>query len=350
MPYLRNAWYVAAWGSEIALDKPFARTLLDVPMVLFRDSGGRPHALRDRCPHRFAPLSMGRITDGAVECGYHGLRFDGAGHCVFNPQGDGKIPNGAKVASWPLVERHAAIWIWMGDPERADPDLIPDFYCLDPDQWAIGTGHIEVAGPYDLETDNIMDLSHIEFMHPLFSSDAVRRGQTECTQDGRTVWSKRVMNDDANAPDFVCQAFDLPPGSVIDRFLEVRWDAPATMLLLAGGGPPGCAREDARISPSAHIFTPETETRTHYFFATAFPRALGPIAEELAQSLREELKGPFELEDKPMIEAVARNMHDEDFWSLRPVLLPGDAAAVRARRILDQMIRHEQAEPVTKAL
>ena len=151
------------------------------------------------------------------------------------------------------------------------------------------------------------------------------------------------MYDDTSAPDFVVESFGLPAGTVIDRFLEVRWNAPATMRLLVGGGPQGGAREDAHTSPGAHIFTPETEGTTHYFYSTAFPRAMGPIAEQLAEELVKTISGPFETEDKPMIEAVARNMAGRNFWSLRPVLLPGDAAAIRARRLLDQMIRREQS-------
>ena len=107
MSYLRNAWTVAAWAHELDGGKLLARTLLDEPLVFFRNAQGQPQALLDRCPHRFAPLSMGKLCDGgaSVQCPYHGLRFDGGGACVHNPHGDGRIPVAAKVRSYPVVER-----------------------------------------------------------------------------------------------------------------------------------------------------------------------------------------------------------------------------------------------------
>ena len=75
--YLRNAWYVAAWSDDLAEGKLLARTIMKEPIVLYRRADGSPAALHDRCPHRFAPLSMGKIVHGdAVQCPYHGLEFD----------------------------------------------------------------------------------------------------------------------------------------------------------------------------------------------------------------------------------------------------------------------------------
>lgn len=345
MNYLRNAWTVAAWASEIATDKLVSRHLLGEPIVMFRGADGAPRALTDRCPHRFAPLSMGKLCNGVVQCPYHGLQFDGAGACVHNPHGDGAIPKAAMVRSFPVVERYSAIWIWLGEAERADASLIPDFGFLDPEHWAVGTGHMAIDGHYELETDNIMDLSHIEFMHPLFASDAVRRGSVECEQDGETVWSKRFIANDPEVPEFIRHAFGIRPDVAVDRWLDVRWNAPASMALWTGGVESGLPRENGITVPSAHLFTPESDGRTHYFYAIAFPRAMGPAAEALAAQNVQVLRGPFEHEDKPIIEAVARRMRGADIWSLKPVLLPGDAAAVRARRLLQQRIAAESMAP-----
>lgn len=343
MSYLRNAWYIAAWANELEPGKLLARTLLDEPLVFFRDAAGQPHALIDRCPHRFAPLSMGKLCDGgtSLQCQYHGLRFDASGTCVHNPHGDGRIPQAARVRSFPVVERWSALWIWMGDPERADAASIPDYSFNDPEQWAVGVGRMTVDAPYELETDNILDLSHIEFMHPLFSSDAVRRAKVECEVEGDTVWCKRFMSDDREPPDFIREVFHVPSGPV-DRWLNVRWNAPANMVLYAGGVAAGSPAEQGVLSQQAHCFTPESSQRTHYFYSISFPRVMGPLAEELATQSIVALTGPFEREDKPIIEAVARRMGGADLWSLKPVLLAGDAAAVRARRILQGLIEKEQ--------
>lgn len=339
---LRNTWYVAAWSTELAPGAVLARRLLDEPVVLWRDAQGQPVALADRCPHRFAPLSMGRLQDGgaSIECPYHGLRFDAQGQCAHNPHGDGSIPKAAVVRRYPVVERHNLLWLWMGDPARADVAALPDFSFLDPAEYAVGSGHMVVAGHYELETDNILDLSHIEFLHPLFASEAVRRGQVTCEQQGETVWCKRVMRDDHQVPDFLRQAFNVPEGP-LDRWLDVRWNAPANMALWAGGHASGADPATAFVSQQAHCFTPETASSTHYFFALAFPRAMGPMAEQLAAENVAAVKVVFEREDQPMIEAVEQRMRGHDLWSLKPVLLPGDAAAVRARRILQARIAAE---------
>jgi len=340
---LRNAWYVAAWVAELPPGNLLARRLLDEPVVLFRDISGTATALADQCPHRFAPLSMGRLTEGGrVECPYHGLRFDALGQCVFNPHGDGNIPKAAVVRRYPVVERHNLLWIWMGDSARADAAALPDFGFLDPADYAVGSGHMVVAGHYELETDNILDLSHIEFLHPLFASEAVRRAQVVCEQDGDTVWCKRHMRADAEVPGFIRQVFQVPEGSV-DRWLDVRWHAPANMALWAGGCATGADPATAIVSQQAHCFTPETASSTHYFYGISFPRTMGPMADQLAADNVATLKGPFEREDKPMIEAVQQRMAGRELWSLKPVLLPGDAAGVRARRILQARIKAEQA-------
>ncbi|WP_085316723.1 aromatic ring-hydroxylating dioxygenase subunit alpha [Derxia lacustris] len=346
---LRNAWYVAGWAGELEGETLLARQLLGEPVVMFRDAAGAVHALADRCPHRFAPLSMGRLCDGgkAVECAYHGLRFDSAGSCVLNPQG-GTIPKAARVRRYPLVERYSALWIWFGDEAEADPALIPEFDFLVPEHWAVGTDHMLVDAHYELESDNILDLSHIEFLHPIFSSAAVRRGEIECVQDGSTVWSRRTMLDD-DLPPFLRQAFGIPEGARADRWLDVRWNAPAQLALWAGAAVAGQPREQGRVTPSAHLFTPASETGTHYFFAIGFPRALGPMAETLAAQNIAALRGPFQNEDKPIVEAVARRMGTNDLQSLKPVLLAGDAAAMRARRILQAMIAAEAAAAAAPA-
>lgn len=350
MTFLRNTWYVAAWSREVISGTLLRRRLLGEQIVLFRDAQGAAKALLDRCPHRFAPLSLGRLCDGgdSVQCGYHGLRFDTDGQCVHNPHGDGRIPKAAVVRAYPVIERFSAIWIWMGEANKADPALIPQFPFLVPEDNYVACDKIEIDSHYELESDNILDLSHIEFMHPLFSSDHVSQGRFECIQDGDTIWSKRFIEDDT-LPAFLHNAFGFAPGQKADRWLDCRWDAPACMALWTGAVTAGDVREKGQEVAGAHIFTPETEARTHYFFASTFPRSMGPHAEQMAiESLAAATgpKGVFTAEDKPMIEAQAENMDGEDFWSLKPILLNIDAAAVRVRRLMAQKIAAERSASV----
>ena len=124
MQFLNNALYVAAWSEELG-EAPLGRTILNKPVALFRQSNGDPVALHDVCPHRFVPLSGGKVRGDTIECPYHGLRYGASGVCVLNPHGPA-IPNRAKVKSYPIIEKYDAIWIWTGDSEPEGPETIPD--------------------------------------------------------------------------------------------------------------------------------------------------------------------------------------------------------------------------------
>lgn len=341
MSYLRNTWYVAAWDEEIKPGELFARTLLDEKIVFFRDEAGCVNAIHDRCPHRFAPLSKGKLCGSSVQCAYHGLHFDGAGACTHNPHGDGRIPKAAKVKSYPVTEKYSVVWIWMGDAS-ADESLIPNFECMDPSVFYVAKRYLHARANYVLESDNILDLSHIQYLHPstLGSSD-VSQATTSVEQQGNTVWSYRQTISEI-MPDFLYEAMGIPHGTLVDRWIDVRWDAPANMLLLAGAVPTGHSRAEGRETHLPHLFTPETESSSHYWFSFPIPLAMGEQGKAIAEQQVSALNEPFSTEDLPMLEAQQEAIGNADFWSLKPILLPGDAGAVRARRVLDKLIADEQ--------
>lgn len=345
MTFLRNVWYVAGWADEVVRDQLVARTICDEPIVLFRDAQGAARALFDRCPHRFAPLSMGKLCDGgsSIQCGYHGLRFGADGQCNHNPHGDGRIPIAATVKAYPVVERWSLLWIWMGDPDRADPTRIPAFPFLDTTNWYVGKAQMEIDANYVLESDNILDLSHIEFLHPgTLGAGQSGEGKTTVTQEGNTVWSRRAIRNEV-LPPFLYQATGLTDQAPCDRWLDVRWDAPSTMYLQADIALAGTPREQSIQTPQAHLFTPASAEKSYYFYALAMPKSLGEWAEAAAQRNVMGLREPFLREDKPMVEAQQRAMAGRSFWDMKPVLLDVDAPAVRARRVLDQMLAAEQS-------
>lgn len=335
MSYLRNCWYVAAWVDEIG-DGLLARTILEEPIVLFRNQG-QVVALADRCPHRFVPLSMGQKTAGGLMCGYHGLAFGHDGRCIANPHG--AVSRALSVRSYPAVLRHQQVWLWMGDPEAANPELIPDFSMLDDPALRPLWGYMHTAANYELMTDNIMDLGHIEFLHPeTLGSDAIGRAKTEARQDGDTVYSNRTAHDEVLTP-FLDYTFETG-GRPVTRWLNVRWNAPAAMLLTIGADPAG-PEQAVRETFGSHIMTPETPNSCHYFWSTL--RNYGPDSAELDKRKREGLEHAFRTEDKPMIEAQARAIGSADLMSLRPALLRSDAGAVMARRTLQRLIEGEVA-------
>lgn len=345
MAFLKNCWYVAAWDMEVGDDQLLRRILLNEALVFFRDSEGKAHALQDRCPHRFAPLSMGKHKGDRIQCAYHGLEFNASGVCVHNPHGNGAIPKKAVVNAYPLVERYSLLWIWMGDTGKADPALIPDFSCMDPATHFVGKRYMHANANYRLETDNILDLSHIEFLHPgTLGSPGVKQALTRVEHEGNQVTIYRSTQDEVMS-DFLYDAMRLPRGIPVDRWFDVRWHAPACMLLDAGATPAGQPRaHDAHAPLFPHLFSPETESSTHYWYAVALTRSVGEEGAYVVEELVAGGRQPFEEEDLPILEAQQQAIGDHDFWSLDPVLLAGDAGAVRARRTLDKMIEQEQSQ------
>jgi len=348
MAFLTNTWYVAAWNSDIKNGELFSRTLLNEKIVFFRNKNKEIQAISDRCPHRFAPLSMGTHCGNTVQCAYHGLEFDGTGTCTKNPHGDGKIPKAAKVKAYITAEKYNLIWLWFGDNNKADEALIPDFSCMNPELFYVAKGYLHAKANYVLETDNILDLSHIQFLHPSTlggDSDSVSQAITSLEQQGDTIWSYRQTVNET-MPDFLYNAMGIEHGIPVDRWIDVRWNAPASMLLFAGATPTGRPRSEGNETLLPHIFTPETDKTTHYFYSFPMPLAMGEAGAAIAEQQLAGLSIPFTNEDLPMLEAQQSMIGDEDFWSLKPILLISDAPGVRARRLLDKMISDQQIAAV----
>lgn len=342
--FLQNCWYLAGWSSELG-GKPLARTYLNQNIVLFRDGANKAQAITNRCPHRFVPLSEGQIVNGNIECPYHGLQFDGAGKCQHSPQGD--IPTNAIVKSYPLIEKWNMLWIWMGDIEKADDALIPDFSLNGSEENYFAGGYLKLNCNYLLATDNILDLSHIDFIHK--NSIGVKFGKPKkelpvIKRNGNEIWSNREYYEhtiaESTANDFGITDYE---DKLFDRWFEVRWSAPSLMILFSGfvdAGKRNLNQPYMSIAHS-HIFTPETETTSHYWFAASHPKSKG---ESFAQAVDIEvsfLAGPFETEDGPMLALQQKAMGDKDFWENKPVLLVGDAGAIQARRIVDKLLADE---------
>ena len=347
--YLQNCWYGLAWASELDAMPLLARRILGFDVVVFRDSEGRATALRDRCPHRMAPLSRGTLTDGVIRCGYHGLAFDGSGTCVGNPFGT--TPVRASVEQFAVVERDQMLWIWPGDAQQADPATIPDFGFQNRDgvdgDWVI-FGYTHVSADYQLETDNLLDLSHTEFLHAgsFGGRGFIQKGEFQLRDLGNEIHSNWWM---PNIP-FIDPQTHRPTGEMLDHFLDMRWNVPSTMRLHVSFLPHGVhadrregVREDLPGQFSAHIITPETDGSCHYFWSANKPTGAGPFVGGIDRHAGRALfQLAFEIEDKPMIEAVEANMKG-DFWDEMPVILPNDAGGIRARRRLAKLIRDEQA-------
>ena len=327
--FITDAWYVAAWPDEVTR-APLRRILLNRPVLLYRRRDGVAVALADRCSHRFVPLSLGHIEDDDVVCCYHGLRFGPDGRCVHNPHGDGAIPRAAHLPAYPLVERFGALWIWLGEG-AADPARIPDFAILgDRARFASVCGVMHVAANYQLITDNLLDLSHAQYLHPgLRVADPVRL-RHETRQEGDTVWS--CFWRDEGVGNGLMRLLGWPEGRRGNSRAHMRWDPPSLLLLDVGMSPLEGDDAPGIDAPSAHLLTPETATTTHYFWS--FMRNTGRDDAALDARIRALGVQAFAGEDKPVIEAQQDNLRGADIMAMNPVLLAPDAAGTRARRII----------------
>jgi phenylpropionate dioxygenase-like ring-hydroxylating dioxygenase large terminal subunit len=338
VPLVGNTWYVAGFADEVTPDVLLARTICGIPMLLYRDPDGALVAIRDTCPHRSAPLSLGVYRDGVVSCRYHGLAFGRGGACVTNPHG----PITAALAgkAWPVAERHGFAWVWPGDRNRADAALIPDLSIID-ETHPNGKfrAYLPTAANYQLCTDNILDLSHTDYLHPdTLGGGGLTQAKPAVTVDGDTL-IMRWENVGEHAP----AAFDRElavQGQLSNTVTQVIWHAPAVMRLFVsvesrvpGGG---------RISQTTmHIMTPETKMTTHYFVLST--RDFRSQDAEFNARVSAFVTNIFATEDKPMLEAQQERMGTPDLWATHPAILPIDAGAVQARRILERLIAAEEA-------
>jgi phenylpropionate dioxygenase-like ring-hydroxylating dioxygenase large terminal subunit len=339
MDYLNNAWYVLAAAPEVSRT-PMRRVMLDVPVVLYRTEAGEPVALLDRCPHRFAPLSKGSVTGDHLQCRYHGLQFSREGLCVHNPHA-GPTPRAATVRPFPALERYGFVWVWPGAPAQADPALVPDLHPFGEPGMRTRSGCIAIPADYRLVIDNLLDLSHVEFLHPSFKSEgSLESTRHEVREEGGVVHSNRWKHDCLVSP-MLRQVWQREVARGDARSC-IRWHAPSNLFLDIGATEVGAPVEAGVSLSLLHLLTPERADRTHYFWAVAWDRRHD--APGLADWLEQVLVDAFEREDEPMIAAQHDNIgRDVDLMSLAPALLQTDVAAVKARRVLQRAIDEERA-------
>ena len=337
--FLRNFWYVAASQHELG-NRPFSRTICGEPIVFFRTDDGAPAALEDRCAHRRLPLSMGKLVDGVLQCHYHGLRFDRSGRCVRVP-GQDLIPPNACVKSYPLVERYSWVWIWMGDPALADPDRITDFHWLQDPNWGAKTSYLHVEANWQLVVDNLLDLTHLAFVHETTIGNAalVENAAVKVQRTADNVLVTRWMIDTPPPPTFVKVGLT----GQIDRWQFIDFTPPAFLRLDVGGAPTGTGapegRRDNAISlRNLNAITPETETTTHYFWGQC--HNFDVDNPETTEKIFKQIETAFH-EDVAVFTAQQRSI------SQRPdapqLDINADSGGIQARRIIDRLYADEQA-------
>lgn len=341
-----NAWYAAAYDVEVGREL-LSRMVCSQKMVLFRQLDGALAALEDACWHRLLPLSMGRLEGDELVCGYHGLVYNAQGQCTHMPSQETLNPS-ACVRSYPVAEKHRFIWVWPGDPLKADVSLIPDLHWNHDPLWAADGKLIDVACDYRLVLDNLMDLTHETFVHgSSIGNRAVAEAPFVTTHGDRFATVTRWMENIEPPPFWANQLFQARGyRGKVDRWQIIRFEAPCTVTIDVGVAPAGSGAVPRGDDPGdrsqgvngfvLNTITPETDGTCHYFWA--FARNYSLTEQRLTHQLREGVASIFR-EDEAVLEAQqqaidARPGHR--FYNLNI-----DAGAMWARKLIDRMVAAE---------
>jgi vanillate O-demethylase monooxygenase subunit len=332
----RNQWYCAAFGHELG-QKPMARTFLNEPVVIYRKTDGTPVGFEDRCCHRRAPLSEGKVEGDNLRCGYHGLVYNPAGKVIWAP-GQDHLPPGAQVRSYPIVEKHGWVWIWMGEPALAATVPAPNYDKYDDPNWASYDELLPMKANYFLVVDNLLDLSHLPFLH------AATIGSPEDTNP-KLVWERgpdwikgmRIARGLSPSARNLMEGLDFK----FDRTQIMLFEPPSqvTIDILSNEYGKEYGAPDDRMNRRIIIYdaiTPETDTTSHYFWAIARNYA---IHDKAMTELGLKATGAAFREDQAMLEKQQRIIDRDP--NAAQIDLVGDSGGLQARRIIERLLAEE---------
>lgn len=330
-PFIFDEWYVVAYGEELR-DALLRRTVLDRPLVLYRTSDGTAVAFDDRCVHRSFPLSSGLLENDTIVCGYHGIRYDASGEVIDVPS-QRSCPKGLRVRSYPLHETGPLTWIWMGDPEAADPAKVPAPSWLTSTAWVWTKTYFELECNYVSLHENLLDLTHLSFLHgKSFGTPDYAKAPYEVTvRDGYFALERRIV------PTSLPPVWSKPTGlgtAKAGRVAKSEFLTPGMHLVTASVYDSELA-EDERTTftiSTCHMPTPQTHASTHYFIVNG--RSFGLNDPEVTESMDGGLFKVFE-EDVVGLRELQRVLEHEDrrddFFEIS---LAADRATIEMRQYL----------------
>ncbi len=280
-PLLRNAWYVLATRQDV--DRTLKSILvLGDPLVYYRAEDGTPRVFDNRCPHRMFPLSKSHLIGDTIRCGYHGFTFDQAGQCTFVP-GSPHKPNFA-LRRYPAVERGPWLWVWMGDETAADPEDIPlqDFVV---DKLSSFQGHVLNECNYMLVIENLLDLTHIHYLHGPVAADQAYADEPSQVFEVEGGVGTRKITERTRASNLGEWCGD-DPDRLIWKEEENRVIGPSLVDYVGTMLPVDRPDEPLRMKSMRvlHAITPAGLYQTHQFFYFSFGTPL-QISPDEAQNI-----------------------------------------------------------------
>jgi phenylpropionate dioxygenase-like ring-hydroxylating dioxygenase large terminal subunit len=329
-PLIYNEWYVAATRSELGRSL-LRRKILDRSVVLFRTQAGFPVAMANRCPHRSYPLSSGTLEGDSIVCGYHGMRIDPKGDCTDYPA-VAQCPKKVGVRTYLLVERGPMCWIWMGDPEKADPARIPAPAWMSDEPWVGGAGYFLMKGSYVSLHENLLDTSHLSFLHAktIGSPDYVKAPFT--TEITESYFALNRLVYPTILPEALGKLTGLGGKANVARAVKNEFVSPAyyeATTRMYDASLSDTDRKEFTIR-AAHMPTPESLTSTHYFIYVARNFAQEDVGSKNAMLAR--LMAAFE-EDVIAL-ALQEEMQREAGDELFELSFPSDELTIAMRRYI----------------
>lgn len=331
----KNRWWVAAFAWELK-DAPIARRILGHPIVFFRQASGAIGALEDRCCHKGLPLSCGTVEENGVRCGYHGLLFNRHGACVEIP-GQDRIPDKARVIAYPVEERDQIVWVWIGDPDEKPTSSPPGYPVHTSPTYHFGGGVFHYDAPYQLIHDNLMDLSHLGYVHKktIGGNASLHMGtKTELSGSGDTVRIVRLMPGSVPPPTYA-DAWSF--SGLVDRWQEIEFCVSHiniwTGAMDAGVGDLRDPDRGGFHMRGFHGVTPETDSTSHYFWTVATNPQRD--IERVKQVVVDQTAVTFS-EDKEIIES--QYLNQLQFPGRNHIDIHVDAGPMRARRLIDRLL------------
>lgn len=328
---LKNCWYAAFLAEEVTRE-PKERTICNEPLVFYRTEAGVAVTLSNVCPHRLAPLSLGRVIGDLIECPYHGMRFDTGGTCRLIP-GQDQIPEKANIPAYPTVERWGMIWVWLGQPALLDESKIPAM------PWRRGAGwnaelayYYHVPAAYTLTMDNLLDLGHASFIH----GDTV--GVDPAQLDHNALEWRVEDNGVRNLRNYV----NIKPAPVvqswgnfaglIDETVSSEWTPPCNINILLEA-------KDANTAVGLHLdhlIAPETENSHHYWVLVS--RNFKVDDQETTEKVR---KGNIRVHQQDLAIILAQQKMRERLPGRREMAIRQDRGIVAAHHVLARLVEEE---------
>jgi len=340
--YVHDAWYVAGWSSEFSQSLT-PLVMLEQALVAYRRADGSMSALEDRCPHRQLPLSKGELIADNIRCGYHGMTFNGEGQCIRIP-GQDNIPSTAYVRTYPVSEKNSIVFIWMGDPAKANPDDIFDLPQFSNEQWHAHQGDaLHLQSHYLNVAENLVDPAHVSFVHPTTLGNAASEDvPVHVDVDSEVLVAWRWIRDAPPVGFF--QKFGGFEGHV-DRWHYYYLYLPCVAVIDFGSADVSARLEESTRDKGVRIFAIHflTPVNQHYTIDRWMHLRNAAVGDEQAS---EQMDAMFRVafnEDKEILEAIDES--ERSAQARKPVRLAIDKGPIVYRRRIESLIETEQRQP-----